>query len=318
MKHSIRTGALAASVALVYSTAASAGLDVTFVSTTQSPGMGGDQEMEIRSIVDGSSGRFEFLSSDGNEMFTEGGYMLTRDGGSTLYIVNPAEQTYMVFDIEALMGFAGSMMNAMGGAIEMSFENFESSQLASGPGGDILGYSTTRHEISTSFDLSMSVFGMNRSSTTRSTSEVWCADDLGGELFNPFQQMSSGMRTGIETLDEQIRAQMQAFEDCAMLRSISRSSVEGQRGETVSEMRVTAISEVGNVDASIFEVPADYMETSFMDQIPQDFEMPEGVELPAGFPGFGGGQSGNSGDDAEGGDEGGGGFLRGLRDRIGR
>lgn len=305
----------AALTALAWSATAGAGFDLTIVSTTESPGMGGDQDMEIHSIVDGPRGRYEFISSDGNDLFAEGGYLLTPDGGSTLYMVNPAEMTYMVFDIEALMGFAGNMMNAMGGAIEMSFENFSSEQLASEPGGDILGYSTTRYEVATSFDMSMSVFGMNRSSTTQSTSEFWCTEELGDALFNPFQQMSSSLRTGIESLDEQIQAQMDFLEGCAVLRSISRSTVEGQRGETVSEMRVTALQEVANVDPAVFEVPAGYAETSFMDQIPEGFEMPEGVEMPAGFPGFGGGGNNDAGEDD---DNEGGGFLRGLRDRIGR
>jgi hypothetical protein len=293
MKRSILAGSITAALALGWSSTAASAVDMRMISTTSTPGFGGDQDMEIHSQVDGLNGRYEFISSEGNDMFSEGGYMLTMDGGNTVYLVNPAEMTYMVFDLSAIMGFAGGMMDAMGGAIEMSFENFSSNISAEESGIDMLGYSTTRYAIQTSYDMTMSVFGMNRSSTTATSTEVWCTDELGGEIFNPFQQ-ATNMRTGIEGLDQMMQEQAQFAEDCAILRSVSTTTVDGQRGETVSEMRVTEISEVSGFPAATFEIPADYMETSFLDQM--QGEMPEDSELPAGFP-FGGGQSGGDSDD---------------------
>ncbi len=291
MHRSIGTGSMLGLLTLGWSATALSAVDMTMVSTTRTPGFGGDQEMEIRSLVDGDNGRYEFVSSEGNDMFAEGAYMLTNDGGNTLYLVNPQDMTYMILDLSAMMGFAGSMMEAMGGAIDMSFDNFSSELLARESGEDILGYSTTRYAFRISYDMNMSVFGMNRSSSTESSTEIWCTEELGSGIFNPFQQAGS-MRTGIEGLDELIEQQVQFAENCAVLRSINTATVQGQRGETVSETRVTSISEVAGFDPEVFRVPEGFTETSLLDQMPED------VELPAGFPFGSGANQGEQSDDS--------------------
>ncbi len=264
--------------------------------SSESPGFGGNQEMELHSYIDGDNGRIEFVSSGGNPIYAEGGYMLTRDAGSTIYLVNPAEKTYIALDLDAMLGMAGSMMNAMGGVVEMSFDNVSSENLGEEDGGELLGYPTTRYAFRTAYDMNMKVMGFNRSSHTETTTEVWCTEEVSSSGFNIWLRPDR-MRTGNEELDELISQQLQ-MPDCLPLRIVSVSAADGQRGEARSETIVTTLREESGFEPELFALPADYTETTIMDQLPED------VELPQGFP-FGnaaqgaGGDSEDAQDDAE-------------------
>jgi len=278
--------------------------------STESPGLGGDQEMQMNTYVDGENGRIEFVSTEGNPLFAEGGYMLTHDAGSTIYLVNPAEMTYMQLDLDAMLGMAGNMMNAMGGVMEMSFDNVVSENLGQEPGDELLGYPTTRYSFRTAYDMNIKVMGFNRSSHSESTTEVWCTDEVGPSGFNIWLRPDR-MRTGNEGLDELISQQLQ-LPECLPLRIVSTSTADGQRGESRSETVVTTLRQEPGFDAGLFTLPADYEETTIMDQLPED------VELPQGFP-FGnsaqGSDSAEPEDEPE--EESRGGFRR-FRDLIGR
>lgn len=242
---------------------------------------GGDQVMRVHAWIDGEKARVEFVESGGNDLFAEGGYLLTEDAGGTVYLVNPAEQEYMTFDLDALFGVLGNVMSAMGGIMEMSFEDVSSEQLAEEPGGELLGYPTTHHVWQTAYTMRMSVAGFGRSMRTEATTEVWCTDELSAAGFRVWLRPDR-MRTGNEELDR-LFAQSAQMTDCMPLRSMTVSSTQGQ-GESTTETVVTLLREEPAMVASVFELPADYTETSLADQMPGGFELPAGVELPEGFP----------------------------------
>jgi hypothetical protein len=269
--------------------------------------------MVMRTYIDGENGRIEFVSTQGNPLYAEGGYMLTHDAGSTIYLVNPAEMTYILLDLDAMLGMAGNMMNAMGGVMEMSFDNVTSENLGQEPGGELLGYPTTRYAWHTAYDMNMKVMGFTRKSHSETTTEVWCTDQLGSAGFNIWLRPDR-MRTGNEALDELISQQLQ-LPECLPLRIVSTSTADGQRGESRSQTVVTTLREEPALDAELFVLPADFTETTLLDQLP------EGVELPQGFPFGNSAQSGDSGsaepeDEAEEQEERGG--FRRFRDLIGR
>ena len=269
------TAAIFAAAVLACPATAGAAVYYEMTTETESPAFGGDEEMVMRSYIDGDNGRIEFVSSDGNPLYAEGGYMLTHDAGGTIYLVNPAEKTYMQFDLDALLGMAGTMMNAMGGVVEMSFDNVSGEQTGEAPGEDLLGYSTTRYSFSSAYEMSMTVMGFKRTTRTNTTTDVWCTDEVSSSGFNLWLRPDR-MRTGNEELDALISQQMQ-MPDCMPLRVVSITTVDGQGGESRSETVVTTMREEPAFDAETFALPADYTETTLMDQIPED------VELPAGF-----------------------------------
>lgn len=281
----------AATALTVFAAPASSAIYYEMTTSTSTPGFGGDMEMDIHSYIDGDSGRIEFVSSDDEVLFAEGGYLLTQDAGGTIYLVNPAEQTYMTFDLDALLGMAGNVMNAMGGIMEMSFENVASENLGEQPGGELLGYPTTLYSFGVAYDMSITVMGFTRTTRTESRTQVWCTHEISAPAFGVWLRPDR-MRTGNEDLDALISQQMQ-MPDCLPLRIVSVSSADGA-GETRSETIVTTLREEASFDAGMFVLPADYTETSILDQI----ELPEGVELPEGFSFTGGAAPGASTDAA--------------------
>jgi hypothetical protein len=214
--------------------------------------------MRVRASVDGPRARIEFLEGGRNPMFSSGGYMITQDGGQTLMLVNPEEMTYSTLDLNGMLNMAGSMMNALGGAVKMEFSDFVNEKLSEGPGEPILGYDTTRYEFRTGYTMTMRVMGFNRSNTVDNHSEFWCTDEISAEGFNAWLRPDR-FRTGNAEFDELIEQQYGAI-DCLPLR-IRTTSGDGSGDEgSVSETDVTLLEEVSGFDASVFSVPDDYTE----------------------------------------------------------
>lgn len=250
--------------------------------TNRAPGIGGgNQEMRVHASIDGANARVEFVESGGNPLFAEGGYMLTNDAGATIYLVDPNEQEFMTFDLDEFFGMAGNLMNAMGGVVDMTVADVSSEQLVQEPGGELLGYATTHYAYRMAYTISLNVLGFARSMRTETTTDVWCTDELTAAGFRIWLRPDR-LRTGIEELDELISQQAQMV-DCMPLRTVSVSSTQGQ-GESTSETVVTLLREEPGFDTGVFALPQGYTETSLADRMPADFELPEGVELPEGFP----------------------------------
>lgn len=245
--------------------------------TTRGPGMGRNGDvMRVRASVDGAQARIEFLEAGSNPIFGGGGYMVTQDGGKTLMLINTEEMTYSAFDINAMLNMAGSMMNALGGAVSMEFSDFVNEKLAEGPGEPILGYDTKHYEFRTGYTMNMRVMGFNRSSTVDTHSEFWCTDEISAEGFSAWLRPDR-FRTGNAEFDELIEQQYGNI-DCLPLR-MRTTSGDGSGSEgSVSETEVTLLDEVSGFDASIFAVPDGYTEKPL---IPVDLEMPSEESAPA-------------------------------------
>ena len=163
---SILAGALVCGAVAVPQSTVAAAYYLESRTTNEGPGMGRNgQTMNVRAWIDGPKAKIEFADG-GMGFFQEGGYMLTTNGGEVVYIVNPKEMTYSELNLDELLGMAGSIMNAAGGIMQMEFTDFTNEKIAEEPGGEILGYSTTRYEHRTGFTMNMSVMGFKRSNRT--------------------------------------------------------------------------------------------------------------------------------------------------------
>ena len=97
--------------------------------------------MDVEGWVDGDNAKILFTSS-GNPMMGSGSYLVTTNGGSTLYLVNPQEKTYTEWDLEKMLGMAGSMMEGMGGVFKMNISDSSVETLLTEDGGSIFGMSS--------------------------------------------------------------------------------------------------------------------------------------------------------------------------------
>jgi len=219
-----------------------------------------DSSTSVEAWVDGESAKVLFLDSD-QPMLGKNEYLLTTDGGKTLYLVNPKEKTYMQWDIEAMLKTFGSVMESMKGMVNLDFSDPQVEKLADEPGETILGHSTTHSKYRTTYTTSIKVMGMKRSSTTESVQDLWTTNDYDDPAFGIWLR-TEPPSTGIEGLDKLIQSSMDQVKGLP-LKSVVVSTTTGQKGKrettTRTETNVTLLEET-SVPASTYEIPAGYTE----------------------------------------------------------
>lgn len=259
------------------------------VTQTQVPGFvgGGEQISTVHAWVDGDKARIEFQDSAApGGAFQAGSYLLTTDGGSVLYLVDPEEKTYSEIDLGNLFSTVNAAMEAMGGVVQMEFTDFSNEQLLEEPGDTILGYPTTHYQYRTGYTMNMSIMGMSRENRSESENDFWCSSELNAAGLHVWLRPDR-FRTGNEEFDQLIEQGMGNL-DCLPLRSqtVTRTINNNQTSETTSTTEVTVFREEA-VAEELFAIPPDFVERPFAPEVP-DITGPsdEGSGNPFGM-GFG-------------------------------
>lgn len=263
----MRVSSLAgAAMILMLSAAPSfAGYYFESTTTTQGEGVGrGAKEASVHAWVDGGNAKVEFQDRDASGLFRAGSYLLSLEGSSTMYVVNPEEQTIAEINLDQMFAMASSIMQATGGLMQMSFSDFSSDKLDEGPGDPILGHATMRYKYRTAYTMSMRVLGIGRETRTETENEFWCTDEVDAPGFYAWLRPDR-FRTGNAEMDDFIRQQYSAI-DCLPLRMNTvthMASGSGRNGDSTSTMstEVTVLREEA-VPGSTFELPAGYTSTS--------------------------------------------------------
>jgi hypothetical protein len=224
----------------------------------------------VRGWIDGSQAKIEYQDRAPSGMFEAGSYLLTTDGGATLYLVNPSARSYAEMDLDAMFGMVGNVMGAVGGVVNMEFSDFVNERVAERADEPILGYPTRYYQYNTGYTMSMSVLGMRRESRTETEQEVWCASGIEADGFGVWLRPDR-FRTGNEELDRLIAQEYGAI-DCLPLRTRTTTTVTGPGGRpmaSTSSMEVTVLREE-SVPASTFELPSDYEQVQLLGGMPED------------------------------------------------
>jgi hypothetical protein len=243
-----------------------------FETTTSTESGRSTDTSTVHAWVDGENGKIEFQDADKSGMFEAGSYMLTTDGGDTLFIVDDDKRTISEIDFAQLFQLIGDLSEASGGVVEFSFKDFSNERLLEEPGDTILGYPTTHYKFKTGYTMSFGVFGFTRDNRAENDQDVYCTDALNSGGFSAWLRPDR-FRTGNEEMDAAIRS---SFSDlnCLPLRTRTASTMtSGRREQTsVSTMEVTVLREE-SIPAATFELPADYERISLADSI-AELELP--------------------------------------------
>ncbi|MHB1224521.1 MAG: DUF4412 domain-containing protein [Gemmatimonadaceae bacterium] len=231
----------------------------------------GDQTKELsvmagRGRVAGDKARIDLSEAkNGGPMFTgKGGYVMVKDGGSTMYMVDPGEKHYYSFNLEQMFAGLGSTLRMMGGMVKMTMTDVKIDVQDLGAGERIQGYSTRHVRQTQSHTISVSVLGRKSTTASVDTTEMWIAPDL-EHVGNPFLRMGSaaaGMDFGNPDFRKQSLAAQAKIPAGLPLRSVSRNHSTDDKGKTsviVSTMEVTNFQK-GDIPASTFAIPGDYEE----------------------------------------------------------
>ncbi len=263
------------------SSAAATGLyyeAVTRVEGKQAQGMG---DMLVKAWVSGDSAKIEFAESK-NPMMGKGTYLMTHDGGGTVYLVNPKEKTYAVWDMAAMTKFAGGAM----GMINMKISDPIVEKLLEEEGGSMLGYPTTHYKHRTSYTMSVSVFGMKSESKTVQDDDTWSTTALTQAALGVWLR-SEPPSFGDEQLDALVKAEMAKAQGVPLKKITVTTSTDTKKKKSetsTTTMEVTKL-EPKAAPAGTFVIPADYKETSlFPAGMEESEETEEQGEKPSDNP----------------------------------
>lgn len=238
---------------------ASAGLNYEAVTRSVTDEDTTSQTFVVEAWVDGEKARIEFREAKGAPV-PSGGYLVTTDGGKTMFMVDPEDREFMRWDLGAMIQGLGAMMEATGGMVSLEFSDAKFEPRGTEPGPEVLGYPTTEHRYHRSYRMEMKIIGMRRAYDVSSEEQVWTTTALDAPgLFAWLRKTPP--KTGDEGFDRMIETNMTEIEGVP-LKTVSQSVMTDSKGRsqrTVSTMEVTRIEEVATSD-EMFEVPAGYRE----------------------------------------------------------
>ena len=254
MKHMM----MAVIVAVLCASVAQAG--VSYSATTRAKDARGREKevSKMRAVVDKLDARIDVAAHSGP--VPKGGYLLTRDGGKTVTLVDPKKKTYMKWDIDKLAGMAGSIMQSSGGLLNMSVSNHKNEKLLDEKGPKLLGVPTRHYKFRTSYTMSMSVMGFAQVSKVATEQEIWAGQGLDDDATALWSRITS-FKTGIADIDKVISAETGKVKGFP-LKTIVISRTTDSRGREQTSETVTEVTEMKKFSPAkkVFEIPAGFTE----------------------------------------------------------
>ncbi len=245
-------------LAILTVSAASAGIYFESTSTTRPEGKKKGQETIVHAWVDGDKAKVLFIEGDTNSMTKSGTYLVTPDGGETLYLVNPNDKNYFQWSLDGMFASLGVLMQSMGPMLSFEFSDPKLEKLGEEAGPSLLGHSTRKVVTRTSFVMDAKILGMRRHDTIVSTVESWIAGDL-EDLGLGIWLRTKPPATGNEEFDELLLhgwESMQGFPLKSHTTTVTTNK-KGKSSTSISTTEVTLLREE-TVPPSTFEIPADF------------------------------------------------------------
>lgn len=255
---------------LLFALAAAPGFaDIRYKSVTKiQPEQGKSQDTQVEGWVSGDSSRVEIKDS-ANPMLKPGAWLITKDGGQTIFLVDPEEKTYAEWDVRAMLGAAGSVMNGMGPVLKIEFTEPKVEKVLDEAGPALLGLPTRHYRYRISYTMKMKVLGMGNETSVVSEEDIWATDQLRDPALSIWLRADSP-RTGNEQLDKLIdssRGRIAGFPLKTVIVSTTTNK-KNKQTTTRTTMEVTELDTKVNVPGSSFEIPAGYEKTEMVLPMP--------------------------------------------------
>lgn len=151
--------------------------DIRIRSVTTSGGDNANETMNItvEAYIKGLLGNFYFESSS-NPFMKEGMYLHTPDAGKTLFMVDPENETFSEWDLEAILQFAGNMLEGIGAMVKFEIIDPEVKLVSQGVGPTTHGLSTQAYEFASRYVMRMRIMGMKREEIVEEKARIVTAD----------------------------------------------------------------------------------------------------------------------------------------------
>jgi hypothetical protein len=246
------------------------------------------QKTRVEAWVDGGSAKVLF-SEAGVPTLEKGQYLLTSDGGETLYLVDPKEKTYTEWDLDALFAAFGAIMESVQPLVNLKIDNVKVVRLGEEAGPTLHGLPTTHVTHRTEYDMTIKVLRMTRANHVETLQETWSTTELADAGLGIW--LRNVPTTGFGDLDELVAAEMATVRGFP-LKTVAVSTTTGQKGKSSTSkttMEVTSLDRSAAVPAGTFELPAGYTRTEMAPAAAEGEEGEPANPLRGIFGGRGGG-----------------------------
>lgn len=217
------------------------------------------QSTTVRAWVSEGNAKVLFEASE-NPMTESGSYLITRDGGQTIYLVNPEDKTFAKWDLEAMMQLASGAMKM----VNLKITDPKVEKLGESLGEPIIGVPTTHYKFRTSYGMQMKFFGMSQSNTIVQDEEIWSAPSLLDAGFGIWLRKSPP-KTGDDQFDALMRSEMQKMNGFPLKRlTVTTTTDKNGKAQTTRTMMEVTEMQMVPIPASTFEIPPDYKETQLL------------------------------------------------------
>jgi hypothetical protein len=221
----------------------------------------------VRGWIDGEAAKIEFGDQKGT-LFKSGSYLVTKDGGRTLFLVDPKEKAFSRWDLEAMLASTFALLESTGPLLNLDFSNASSKKLAEDDGGTMLSYPTRHYQWQSAYDMRMAVLGMKREYHVEAVQDFWSTESLDAEGFRVWLRPDR-TRTGNSGLDELLTSELGKVKGFP-LKMVTKSTMttgKGKQQTSTSTMEVTALRPE-SVPATTFDLPAGYEERPYLPGMP--------------------------------------------------
>ena len=249
------------------------GMTYEFVMKTTSKATGNKEvvSMRGRGTYAGDDAKIEILEAGSSQGGTEtyggkGTYFIVKNGGEEMLLVNPAEKSYMKWDLAAMMAGMSSVVNAVGGMVKMEMSDVKIEAKEMGAGPTIQGHATRHYRMIQNYTVSAKMFGRTSKNRTESTTDFYVAPNL--RIANPFvsSDQANAMMAQFDMFNNpDYKSQMAAAnakmpKKGAPLRWESKTVSTDEKGkqETSTSVMEMINFKAGNIPASAFQIPSDY------------------------------------------------------------
>lgn len=258
----------------LFATNAYAGYYYEAMTTTSSDAVSRDNKTIVAVWSEGKSTRIEFREGENMGFFGPGSYLISSNAGETMYLVNPEEKTYSLFDLGQMMNAATQAIESMGGMVKMEITDAHFEKVSEESGGKLLGYPTRHIRFKSGYTTSISIMGMKRSQTFNSMQDIWTTSAVDAPAFNAWLRPDKVMKGMLKGMEEMVDAQFNLVKGAPLKSVIETTSTGGGMGgggptKSFTTTEVTTLRKE-SVPAATFAIPPDYTETALMDEIARE------------------------------------------------
>jgi hypothetical protein len=233
-----------------------AGVTYTAVTRTIVGSRSSANDFRVRGWVSGNRARMEFLQSQLPEI-QSGTYLISNDGGETVYLVKPSQRTSELWDVNGMVSNMADMMRTFRTEMKVRFEEPKVEKLLEENGPVMHGMSTKHFRFRTSYKAYVEIFDKQTISTVMEE-EIWTTSDIKEPGIKAFLEKHPS--TGDEQLDRILEQEMSKVPGFPLKRTTS-TQTETEKRTTVSrtEMEIVELKTV-TTPRSLFTIPKSYKE----------------------------------------------------------